>query len=97
MQRRKNLFTWSMLGCGWNNIADIFLEVVLTIMNLLLIINNYFNITVVTMKWIEHNFISRQLVVNEKYKKVCNFLSYLKKHVSSYIWIKNNKMQNSWE
>ena len=27
-----------------------------------------FNITVVTMKWIERNFISRQLVVNEKYK-----------------------------
>ena len=72
-------------------IADIFLEVVLTIMNLLLILTSQ----VVTMKWIEHNFISRQLVVNEKYKKVCNFLSYLKKHVSSYIWIKNNKMQNS--
>ena len=54
-------------------IADIFLEVVLTIMNLLLIINNYFNITVVTMKWIEHNFISRQLVVNEKYKKFVIF------------------------
>ena len=54
-------------------IADIFLEVVLTIMNLLLIINNYFNITVVTMKLIEHNFISRQLVVHEKYKKFVIF------------------------
>ena len=32
-----------------------------------------FNITVVTMKGIEHNFVSRQPVVNEKYKKFVIF------------------------
>ena len=30
------------------------------------------------MKWIEHNFIARQLVVNEKYKKFVIFFKLLK-------------------
>ena len=47
------------------------------------------------MKWIEHSFISRQLVLNEKYKEFLQFLNYLTKPVSSNISIKNNKMQNS--